>query len=100
MTSTLKAFLASQAINRGHVVNGTRYAIDAAAQAQWTAALTALDNAAALGAFNPNTTTVESVLGPILDRDGNPAPSMTVMQFRAVMAQLALRIGQIRAGQF
>ena len=86
------------AFTRGHTISGTTYGIGEKDQIAWTQALTALDNAAALGAFDATVTPVEAVLGPILDRDGNPAPSMTVMQFRGVMAQLAIRIGQLRAG--
>jgi hypothetical protein len=81
----------------GCEVNGVTYGIAEKDQLAWTAALTALDNASALGAFDPSLTPVEAVLGPILDIAGRPVPSMTVIGFRQTMLALVQRIGQIRA---
>jgi hypothetical protein len=85
------------ALAAGHEVNGVTYGIAEKDQIAWTAALTALDNASALGAFDPSVTPVEAVLGPILDIAGCPVPSMTVIVFRQTMLALVQRIGHIRA---
>lgn len=87
----------ADAIAAGCEVGGVVYGIAGGDQIAWTAALAALDNAAAHGAFDPATTPVESVLGPILDIAGRPAPTMTVVRFRQTMLALAGRIGALRA---
>lgn len=85
------------ALAAGCEVGGVTYGITGKDQLAWTAALTALDNAQALGAFDPSVTPVEAALGPILDIEGRPVPSMTVIGFRQTMLALVQRIGQIRA---
>jgi len=83
-------------LSLGHTVGGVTYGITPNDQNQWVSALTVLGNAKILNAFNEATTPVQSVLGPLLDINGNPVDSMTVLEFRGVMAQLGIRVGEIR----
>ena len=83
-------------LSLGHSVNGVTYGITPNDQNQWVSALTVLGNAKILNACNESSTSVQSVLGPLLDINGNPVDSMTVLEFRVVMAQLGIKVGEIR----
>jgi hypothetical protein len=69
------------------------------AQAEWIKALTALQNAQTVLGFNPDTQSATDLLGPLLDKSGQPVGALTVTQFRGIMAALTASIGAIRAGQ-
>ena len=87
-------------LDAGHVVAGVTYGIKENDQANWTAALVALDSAEKVQQFDPSTTYVQNILGPILDKSGTPVGNMTVTQFRGVMLAITQRIGQLRAALY
>jgi hypothetical protein len=84
----------------GHTVAGYTYDLSVPAQNAWANSLVVLREAQSIGAIS-DSTPVESVIGPVLDRDGAAVPSMTVAQYRVLLlTQLMPRVAQIRGGQF
>jgi len=67
-----------------------------AAQAEWIKALTALRNAQDVLGFDPATQSATDLLGPLLDKAGQPVGALTVTQFRGIMVSLTSTIGAIR----
>ncbi len=72
--------------------------IGESAQAEWIKALTALQNAQTVLGFDPATQSATDLLGPLLDKAGQPVGALTVTQFRGIMAALTAQIGALRAG--
>lgn len=84
---------------KGATIDRVTWATTPEDQSRWVAALVALDNLRVLGAHDENTTTVQSVLGPILDQNGQPVRAMTIREFRVVMAALTQAIAGVRGGR-
>lgn len=88
-------------LNQGIEVQGILFDASPQAQAQWTAALVALDNAEKVTpGFDADSIPVQSLIGPVLDKNGTPVETISVTQFRVLMAQLAQAIGQKRTSYF
>lgn len=81
----------------GVAVEGVTYGITDKDQANWLAALTALQNAQTVTGFNPAETDATALLGPLLDITGTPVGSVTVTAFRELMVELTSAVGAIRA---
>ena len=83
-------------LQEGFSNNGIVFGITEKDLTQWTQALTALSTAEAIG-NDITTMTVQDLIGPVLDINGEPVANMTVLGFRQLMMQLIQYIGVLRS---